>query len=258
MDKQQITGNAVEHYVKHLNGRPAIAFCTTVKHAEHVRDQFKSQGWRAESIDGKLSPAQRKERVEALGSGCLNVLTSCEIVSEGFDVPIVSGAILLRPTKSLTVYLQQVGRALRPKPDGGSAVILDHVGNIHRHGMPDEARAWSLDGKIKGPSKGPAQCSRCYIVKRSRPSCADPLCPANSPASSEDHIKEVDGELKPMQDPYAWAMGCDISFSEGEEFHRLIQLSEGRYERLRQIQQLRGYKSGWIFRIMQAMRKNRK
>lgn len=250
MDKAHITGSAVKHYQKYLNDRPAIVFCTTLKHASHVMDQFMASGIRSDIIHGKLNEFERKKRVEGLANGQIQVLTSVEVVSEGFDLPIVSGAILLRPTKSLTLYLQQVGRSLRPKPNGGRAVILDHVGNVHRHGMPDESRAWTLDGKLKKTTKGLRQCGRCYKVFYTKPPCSDSDCPLDRDPVDKAPPKEVDGELRAMQDPYAWAKGINIAIARGEEWQSLLHHAEGKYERLKQIQILRGYKPGWIKRIM--------
>ena len=246
MDKAKITGNAVSHYQKYLNNQPAIAFCTTLKHAVHVMDQFRSSGIRSDIIHGKLNKFERSEKVRGLSNGDIQVLTSVEVVSEGFDLPVVSGAILLRPTKSLTLYLQQVGRALRPKPNGGRAIILDHVGNVHRHGMPDEDRAWSLEGKVKKTTRGPRQCSQCYRVFYSKPPCSDPECPMDRDPVSKTAPKVVDGELKAMQDPYSWAKGINIATACGEEWKSLLHHAEGRYDRLKQIQVLRGYKPQWI------------
>lgn len=253
MDQSYVTGSAVKHYQQYLNGKPAIAFCTTLKHAGHVKEQFLANGWRADSIDGKMSSSERRSKVEALGKGQLNVLVSVDVVSEGFDLPIVSGAILLRPTKSLTLYLQQIGRALRPKPDGGDAVLLDHVGNCHRFGLPDEDRNWSLAGKLKGPSKGPSQCTRCYVVARARPSCDDAECPAKKSASEgREPPKEVDGELKAVQDPYAWAKGCNIALAQGEEFKALLRHAGKSMDRLRQIARIRGYDNRWCWHVLKG------
>lgn len=246
MDKATITGNAVTHYKKYLDGLPTVVFCTTLKHAIHVMEQFIQSGIAADVIHGKLNKFEREERVKRLANGAISVLTSVEVISEGFDLPIVAGAILLRPTKSLSLYLQQVGRSLRPKPDGSKAIILDHVGNVHRHGMPDEARAWTLDGKVKKTTKGPRQCDRCYRVFYSTPSCEDAECPLKSDPVVKGAPKEVDGELKAMQDPYAWAKGINIATARGDEWISLLHHAEGKYERLKQIQILRGYKNQWI------------
>jgi DNA repair protein RadD len=147
MSNNTIIGNAVEHYREHANGIPAIAFCCTVAHAELVADQFSRAGYHAASIDGSMPTDKRDSIIHGLSSGRLQLVTSCDLISEGLDIPDVTAAILLRPTQSLTLYLQQVGRALRPKPT--PAIILDHAGNMHKHGTPKANRLWSLEGRPK-------------------------------------------------------------------------------------------------------------
>ncbi len=181
MDKPQIIGDAAGHYRKLCDGAPAVAFCVSVEHAEHTADQFRSLGYRAVSIDGKMDRGLRRNIIGDFGRGQINVLTSCDLISEGFDVPGIVAGILLRPTWSLSLYLQQVGRALRPKPGGESAIILDHVGNSARHGMPDDERDWSLLGrdgqrKTKASEAACRQCEQCWIATSSaRPRCT-PIC----------------------------------------------------------------------------------
>jgi superfamily II DNA or RNA helicase len=144
VDRDTVTGNVVEHYLHHLGGRTAIAFTCTVAHANHVALRFRNAGIPAESIDGSMTPAERRAVVGRLRTGAIRVLTSCEVISEGFDAPAVGGCILLRPTQSLALFLQQVGRCLRPKANGAEATVLDHVGNVFRHGLPTAPHAWSL------------------------------------------------------------------------------------------------------------------
>lgn len=199
MDRPTITGDAVGTYRKHCHQQPAIAFCASVQHAEHVAAAFSSAGYRAASVDGGMDHATRASRVADLGAGRLDVLTSCDIISEGTDVPVVSAAILLRPTQSLSLCLQQMGRVLRPFPGKTHATILDHVGNVFRHGFPDDDRAWSLEGKQKGKGKkkdddAPAirQCEKCYAVHRPAPVC--PKCGFAYPKQARE-IEQVAGEL---------------------------------------------------------------
>ena len=116
MDRPAIHGDAVKHYRQYCEGTPTIAFCVSVSHAEHVAEAFRQAGFHAASIDGSLDDKTRRQRIEDLGAGKLHVLTSCEIISEGTDIPVVGGALLLRPTQSLSLALQQIGRALRPYP----------------------------------------------------------------------------------------------------------------------------------------------
>lgn len=262
MDKATITGDAVEHYARHLAGRPAIAFCVTLAHAAHVAEAFRSRGFRAASIDGSLPEADRERLMGDLAAGRLNVLTSCELISEGVDVPAVGGVILLRPTRSLAMFLQQVGRGLRPKPDGSSAVILDHVGNCHRHGMPDTARCWSLNGRPKrAQSPGVRQCSRCFkVFPPGGVICAEP--DSECPLSGEAHggggraaPDTVDGQLERLtQDVLAarrpdWAEGIDLLTARGAVFKRLVRLADTR-AKLQQIADVRGYKPGWVHMVM--------
>lgn len=201
MDRRAVTGDAVRTYAKHLNGRPAIAFCVSVEHAKNVAQQFAEAGWKAESVDGATDPAVRADRIAAIGDGRLNVLTSCDIISEGTDIPVVAGAILLRPTQSLIVYLQQVGRVLRPKPDNSRAVILDHCGNVLTHGMPDQPREWGLEGRAKRQGPAPVrQCPKCYAAFAPAPKC--PSCGHVLVAAPKARTagKVVEGELAEVKE----------------------------------------------------------
>lgn len=165
-----IAGDVIAHYRKHLDRKPAIAFCVSVDHAARVAEEFRAGGYRAASIDGKLDDRERRERIAGLGSGEIDVLCSCDIVSEGTDIPVVSGAILLRPTQSLGLYLQQVGRVLRPAPGKTEAIILDHVGNCARHGDPSAPREWQLTvsesavRQTKAPPPPMRRCPNCYAL----------------------------------------------------------------------------------------------
>lgn len=202
MDKPTITGDAVKHYHRLLSGKRAVVFCVSVAHAEHVAESFTLTGIRAESLDGTLSPDERAARIRRFTDGITLVLTSCDVISEGFDLPAIEAAILLRPTKSLSLYLQQVGRALRPFPGKREAIILDHVGALSRHGLPDADREWSLDGAKKRSRKaGDSEpdvniktCPACYHVFESKL----PACPACGLAVKPQGraIEEVDGQLQ--------------------------------------------------------------
>lgn len=255
MDQAVITGDAVEHYARHLDGRPAIAFCISIEHAEHVAEMFRSRGWRAGAVDGTMPPEQRRGLITALGTGGLNVLTSCDLISEGVDVPVVAGAILLRPTKSLSMFLQQIGRCLRKKPDGSAAVILDHVGNVERHGLPDAPRVWTLAGRAKRDSAPPNRtCPTCYAVfpVGAVIECAQGSdCGIATEASGgRPELRQVGGELVRFTDPLAWTLGIDIAAARGRDFFRLLDLSEEMPDRLGQIAKARGYKRGWVRHII--------
>lgn len=205
MDKAAITGDAVEHYARVCKGAPSVAFCASIAHAQHVADQFKAAGFRAATIDGTLDRDTRREVVKMLGDGRLNVLTSCEIINEGFDLPIVTGAILLRPTMSLALHLQQIGRVLRPAPGKERAIILDHVGNLARHQYAETYREWTLDGRKKAkrkakddePALDVSQCPQCFCCHEPAPVC--PNCGWVYPARKRE-IEQRDGTLEALTD----------------------------------------------------------
>lgn len=170
MNTRTITGDAVAHYRSLACGKRAMVFCVSIAHAEAVAGQFAGAGFAACSIDGKRTLTDRREILERFTDGRIQVLTSCDLVSEGFDLPAVEVAILLRPTQSLALHLQQVGRALRPWPGKEAAIILDHAGNTARHGLPDTDRQWSLDGRERRrQSEGEAApdvktCPHCFAA----------------------------------------------------------------------------------------------
>lgn len=203
MDKPAIIGSAVGEYRKLMPGAPAVAFCVSIEHAQHTAEQFRAAGFTAASIDGNMDKAIRRGLVQDFGAGRLQVLTSCDIVSEGFDIPGIVGAILLRPTQSLALYLQQVGRALRVAPGKEAAVILDHVQNSASHGLPDDPREWSLLGRDAAKKKPDADnvaartCSFCYSVSPAAATkCRE--CKTPFPVKRRE-IDEVDGELSEIE-----------------------------------------------------------
>jgi DNA repair protein RadD len=272
VNKRAIVGNAMAYYEKHLNGRPAIAFCVGIKHAEAVAEQFTAAGWRAASVDGSMDVGTRNRILGDFAAGRLSLLTSADLISEGFDVPDCAGAMLLRPTKSLTIFLQQVGRALRPKSDGSDAVIIDHAGNVYDHGLPADPHDWSLDGK-KGREKDQlrvTQCAKCYRVfgdERVSEARAQAQCPDGvegqwnkcglykPPAGSGDgrELLHVDGELIELSvdelyamDRPVWAGGLSLSLATGYEWETLLARADS-MDKLHEIAKARGYKPGWAF-----------
>lgn len=202
LDRPTVTGDAIAHYQRLAAGQPAIAFCCTTQHAEHVCNQFISSGIRAATLLGTTPQPERDALVAKLRSGTLQVLVTVDVVSEGFDCPGASVAILLRPTQSLGLYLQQVGRILRPAPGKAHATILDHVGNVHRHGFPDEHRDWTLEDGIRRGSRGPAApsvriCGVCFAAFKPQPIC--PVCGAFCAPEPRRQLRQVGGELKELQ-----------------------------------------------------------
>ncbi len=273
MDRPTITGDAVAHYTQLCARQPAIAFCASVEHAQHVAEQFRAAGYAADSIDGKLSSAERRRRIEGLGNGSLHVLTSCEIISEGTDIPIVTAAILLRPTESEALHLQQCGRVLRPVYAPGydlstregrmaairngpkpRAVIIDHVGNCANPalGPPDAPREWSLAGRLKAtrsksttdnsPSLRVALCPECF-----RQHSAAPKCPECGHVYVADVAapKQVAGTLREMNEEDRAAV---LGAIDAEKQAKRDEVNNAKtIEELLQIAKARGYQASWAW-----------
>jgi DNA repair protein RadD len=194
-----IMGDCVSHYRKHLAGQTAIAFCCSVAHAEAVAQLFMSQGIPAASIDGTMTADQRRDLLTALGTGRIKVLTSCSLIGEGVDVPSVGGCILLRPTQSVSLHLQMIGRCLRPS-HGKTAVVMDHVGNTLRLGHHLEDRDWTLDGARKRDREQAPSVKVCPVCFSTSMSAAQ-VCPdcghVFAPQETRE-LKVVDGELQEL------------------------------------------------------------
>ncbi len=248
MDKPTITGNAVEHYLRICPNAPAIAFCVSVRHAEHMAERFRDAGISSESLDGNMDDRMRRHRIMALADGRIRVLTSCDIVSEGTDIPVVTTAILLRPTQSTGLYLQQCGRVLRPFPGKTHSIILDHVGNVFRHGFPDLDRVWTLDGedidkrpKLAGETNTNVQCEQCYLVFPAWLSQC-PACGWERDRGRE--VQEVAGELEKIE---------QIRREEAERFEKKRLISDARtLDELIAVGKRLGYKSGWAQYVWKA------
>ena len=233
-----IMGDCVSHYRKHLAGQTAIAFCCSVAHAEAVAALFLSQGIAAASIDGSMTTEQRRDLLTALGTGRIKVLTSCSLIGEGVDVPSVGGCILLRPTQSVSLHLQMIGRCLRPSPGKPAAVVLDHVGNTLRLGHHLEDRDWTLDGAKKRDRDQAPSVKVCPVCFSTSPSAAQVCrdCGHVFAPQEQRELKVVDGELQELT----------------TRQRKREQGSAQSLEDLRQLAQQRGYKRGWAERVYQA------
>jgi superfamily II DNA or RNA helicase len=236
MDRPTVTGDAISHYQRLAAGQRAIAFCCNVKHAEHVCAAFNHVGVGAASLLGSTDPQLRDATVARFAAGQLQVLVTVDVVSEGFDIPAAGCAILLRPTQSLGLYLQQVGRVLRPAPGKAAAIVLDHVGNVHRHGWPDDPREWSLAdrerraGSAGEPASTVRTCEVCFAAFKPAPVC--PCCGTAAKLSARE-IQQRDGELQEL---------------ERNQQRRQVGKARSLVELLAVAKQ-RGYAPGWAYRI---------
>lgn len=154
MDNKRLVGGLVEQWTKHCYGRQTVTFAITVEHSKHIVEQYRQAGISAEHIDGK-TPQERRDKILAdFAKGQFKVLSNVGIVTEGFDVPEIEVVQLARPTTSLALYLQMVGRGLRPAEGKGKAIVLDHADCVFEHGFPEQDRTWTLKGINKKEETG--------------------------------------------------------------------------------------------------------
>lgn len=245
MDKPSIIGDCLEHYKKLADGKRAIAYCASRQHSKNTANAFTAAGIPAKHVDSETPREERKQAIEDFKSGKLTILTNVDLFGEGVDVPAMECVLLLRPTASFTLFIQQSMRGMRAdkKNPDKMAVILDHVGNVFRHGLPDEDREWSLSSKKrtkkdKEPSIGIKQCPQCYAAHDPAPVC--PECQFVYPVKSRE-LEESDGDLK------------EITAIEKKE--KRIAVGQCKtIDDLKKIAAERGYKSSWVH--IQAKIKN--
>lgn len=149
IDTPVLVGDLPANWSRIAHGKRTVVFAINVAHSNHIVEQYRSAGVSAEHIDGTTPQDQRDRILRKFADGQITVLSNVGIVTEGFDVPEIECVQLARPTKSLSLYLQMVGRGLRPAQGKSSAIILDHSDCIVTHGFPQRPREWSLMGAPK-------------------------------------------------------------------------------------------------------------
>ena len=170
MNTDALVGDIVEHWLKHAQRRRTVIFAVDVAHSVHITDEFIKAGVKAEHIDGNTPALDRQAILGRLASGETEIVCNCMILTEGFDLPDIGCIVLARPTKSLGLFRQMIGRGLRPAPDKTDVIILDHSGGVHRHGRPDDHIEWTLETDKRAANK--VHESR----KAATPTNADPFC----------------------------------------------------------------------------------
>lgn len=202
--ESKIVGDVVENYIKHALGRKAICFATDVETASDIASKFNAFGIRAAALSAKTPDNVREKYLDEFDAGILTVLVNVDLFDEGFDSGDCEVCIMARPTTSLGKYRQMVGRVLRPWP-GKVALIIDHVSNVIRHGLPDKYIRWTLDRRDKRAKSVPdpedvplTTCTNVMCVKPyPRFMIACPYCGTMKPLPEPRlrSIDSVDGDL---------------------------------------------------------------
>lgn len=201
VQKSHIVGDVVEHYLRIARGKLGVTFATDVETATEIAAKFNAAGVPAEIVSAKTPPRQRAAAIKRFRSRQILQLVNVDLFGEGFDLPAIEVVSMARPTASYGLYVQQFGRALRVLDGKSHAIIIDHVGNVKRHGLPDAARTWSLDGRERGgrgaldpdliPVKACPMCTSVYEAVHS----ACPFCGHVIEPSSRSSPEYVDGDL---------------------------------------------------------------
>jgi DNA repair protein RadD len=250
-----VTGDAVREYRAHADHQSAIAFGCTVAHAESVAAAFRTAGYRAGCAHGGLSMVERDALIQGLATGEVEVLTSCDLISEGLDTPSVGAVILLRPTQSLALSLQQIGRGMRPAPGKDHLTVLDHSGNCLTHGRPELERIWDLAGAPRGNGgQTPGwRCEDCGCFNHLKADVCEE-CGRARPVPKPTRVppREVFGNLRELG-PEAYAPAGSPG-----DLARLLRmpyrtfLSKPRTEQeLRAYAVAHDYKPGWVWHRLQ-------
>lgn len=198
--KSSILGDVVNHYLTYAPGKIGVTFATDIKSAEDICAGFNSAGVPAAILTGNTGDKKRAKAIDDLTSGRIKQLINVDIVGEGFNLPAIEVVSFARPTASYGLYVQQFGRALRLMDGKTEAIILDHVGNVIRHGLPTQDRHWSLDRRDRKaspkdpdalPLKSCLECLGVYeAIHKECPYCGHVNVPAN-----RNKPEFVDGDL---------------------------------------------------------------
>ncbi len=235
MDKPSVIGDAVTEYRERAAGTRAVAFCITVEHAHHVAAAFRDAGIPAEVVSGDMPAGERDAILARLRDGTTKVVANCMILTEGWDLPALETAIILRPTASLCLHLQMLGRVMRSADGKRGAVVLDHAGNVLRLGFATDPVAFTLDGcpPRESSATGLRTCEGCYAIFRTGlPAC--PVC--GRPVKSIETQAEI-----VVADGIGGAERLEVVARRAESF--AVQAAE--WERLERERVMRDRAPGW-------------
>jgi superfamily II DNA or RNA helicase len=205
--QNQIAGDVVKEYLRHARGKLGVTFTVDTETAAVVAASYRAAGVPAEVVTAKTPARARASILRQFRDRKLLQLVNVDIFGEGFDLPAIEVASFARPTKSFSLFTQQFGRALRVMPGKEYALIIDHVGNVLEHGLPDAPQVWTLDRGTSRPRKTATdaiplracdECSRPYeSVLVSCPWCGNHYTPAarSSPELVAGDLVELDAAI---------------------------------------------------------------
>ncbi len=238
-----IYGDVVKTYRDKVDGQQAIVYAHSIAFSKQIAKQFRDAGINAAHCDSKTPQRERDKIMTDFKKGTLKVLSNCDLISEGYNVPDCSCVIMLRPTESLVLFIQQSMRCMRFKP-GKQATIIDHVANYTRFGLPNTPHKWTLkDREKKKKSTNTAvetpikQCAFCFAVipaqSKNCPLCGHEVEVVQTEIKVDEtaHIEKIESNFR-LQTDY-------IVTKKPQELNS--------YDELKAYAKAKGYKQGWIY-----------
>lgn len=221
-DRSTIVGDVVQQYLKLAAGKRGLTFAVNLKAAQEITNAYNAAGVPAAFVSGDTPDKIRTEALDRLERGDLKQIVNVDLFGEGMDCPALEVISMGRPTASYGLYVQQFGRVLRTADDKTHGMVIDHVGNVVRHGLPDAPRQWSLtapEGNRKGSTDpdviGLKACTECYRpYERHRTAC--PYCGAVPVPAGRSEPKMVDGDLVEMTPEVLAKMRGEIDYIDGD------------------------------------------
>ena len=209
VNQPKLVGDIVQHWLEHANDKRTVVFATSISHSAALAEEFIRAGVAAEHVSAETPTAEREAIITRFRNGRTQVLTNAVLASIGFDVPEVSCVVLARPTKSVALYLQMLGRGLRPSEGKVDCLVLDHAGTVLRHGFATDERFWTLHGEYSQDAERVAkakkerekkgerdlECPQCKYVWRGGITC--PSCNYTFPPKAKP-MTVGDGRLVPV------------------------------------------------------------
>lgn len=241
MNKPKLVGDIVQHWLEHAPTRRTVVFATSIEHSMALAKEFIEHGVSAEHVDANTPQSAREQTFDNFSSGRTQVLTNCTLASIGFDLPELDCVVFARPTKSLGLYIQMLGRGLRPAEGKVDCLVLDHAGNVSRHGLATDDRFWTLHGKYAQDEKKlkeakakkeeagtlEIKCPECHAVFSGSNQC--PECGYHFPPKAK-RVETRDGRLVELD-------GRPGGMTEEQRRLFFLQLSG--------LAEIRGYSPGW-------------
>ena len=252
MNERAIYGKVIESYKRFAPGERAICYCVSVEHAKATARSFNSSGISAEFLSSATPQKQRRKILEGFRNGFFDVLCNVGIISEGVSIDEVTCCMLLRPTESVALGIQQMMRCMRYLPDK-TAKIIDFVANYTRVGLPDDDREWSLGEPLKRKKQlndngdfYVRSCPECFMTFKTAPVC--PFCNTPYPLHPREIKAHEDIELQRIT-------AEETAKVEAEKRKARMEVGKCKtIEDLIKIQKERGYAPAWVWKMAKVKR----